>query len=417
MNFLLVANPDNGVVKRYELENFRNTGTYKCGLKNISSLTMGSGSTGPALITSGQEPDEFEAGFVDPASLKKLDLDVHWQDAKPPALNQPGMVRCSSDGRLFVFSSQGATHLLTIQSTHVEHTDPGKWAYQVFVTEDGELLSFYAGSRSWLYRNGKFARQRRDETGMYVPGLQAGLHLRLHHVHQEQERFDIIELFAKGIERPFASLPIPSLQNYLRQTSYRYPRMAYDQQVLLSANHQKLAVVLGDEIEVLEFDLQPMLDSVARYYLSIVSSPVTHAKVEKPYVYQIRAVSGNKDLVYALVDGPDGLSVDDQGKVTWRPDVTLTGQDSQGYGFGDQRKPQAGPAFLSNPRLVTGFKLNEGVSTFNWRTTVRTATPWQMPSVVARFDARYSGSWRRLPWLAPRSTAALPVVRRLHVVC
>ena len=52
----------------------------------------------------------------------------------------------------------------------------------------------------------------------------------------------------------------------------------------------------------------------------ITSTPVTTAAPGGPYRYDVRATDPNGDqLTYELVQAPDGMTIDQLGRITWQP--------------------------------------------------------------------------------------------------
>src|SRR5207302_2598297 len=97
---LFVSLPDNSLLQRWDLATLNRDLTVTTAGGKITALCMGSGSTGPLLVTRG----EFGAaavGFLDPRTLKPLDVqrggDGHIDGGEGT------QVRASADGRVFGF--------------------------------------------------------------------------------------------------------------------------------------------------------------------------------------------------------------------------------------------------------------------------------------------------------------------------
>lgn len=57
---------------------------------------------------------------------------------------------------------------------------------------------------------------------------------------------------------------------------------------------------------------------------TIVSTPPTSAVPDAPYSYDVQATDPERDAItYALVQGPEGMTVDEYGRLRWTPDASL----------------------------------------------------------------------------------------------
>ena len=112
--------------------------------------------------------------------------------------------------------------------------------------------------------------------------------------------------------------------------------------------------------------------------IKIVSKPITHAKPNSEYEYEVEAESNiDCPIIYELLEGPDGMTIDSTGKITWttpdhgtfhvavkaslecRPEISFTQKFSITVGEGDDKPFCAlihGPATFEN-----GDSVKEGV--------------------------------------------------------
>jgi RHS repeat-associated protein len=72
-----------------------------------------------------------------------------------------------------------------------------------------------------------------------------------------------------------------------------------------------------------------VVETAANTAPEILSAPRTQVRVETPYLYQLNASDPNGDpLSYSVINGPDGLTIDDNGLVTWTPQTNQLGDQT-----------------------------------------------------------------------------------------
>jgi len=83
----------------------------------------------------------------------------------------------------------------------------------------------------------------------------------------------------------------------------------------------------NDRLVLRRLDLGEALDRTGEDYLIVNSTPVLAAKVGQKLEHQIVAKSKKGGLSFSLAEGPQGLTVGPEGKVTWLPPQTLRGEE------------------------------------------------------------------------------------------
>jgi len=83
----------------------------------------------------------------------------------------------------------------------------------------------------------------------------------------------------------------------------------------------------NDRLVLRRLDLGEALDRAGDDYLIVTSTPVLAARVGQKLEHQIMAKSKHGGLSFGIAEGPQGLSLGPEGKVTWVPPRTLRGDE------------------------------------------------------------------------------------------
>ncbi len=94
----------------------------------------------------------------------------------------------------------------------------------------------------------------------------------------------------------------------------------------LGGNTATVIAVDDDGAETQQVIAIAVVSSAPNAPTEVTSLPRTNARVGAPYLYQVEATDPNGDpLSYRVVEGPEGLTVDELGLVTWVPGLTQIG--------------------------------------------------------------------------------------------
>ena len=314
---LFVASED-GSLDRYDLAQFVLTKSTRLRFSApIQGIAIGSAAKGPLLVTAASNQRDFQARFVDPKTLRKANnLKVV---PRTTMGIQEGAIRASPDGDVFVFFDRRMFHVLKRKETGYEHFFSNLSPAFVSISPDGSRLMTSSGSFPVELTDRH--RQRTSNQPTLVPGLQSLMHMQVVRTRSRASRdwTTVIGLFVQGLESPFAVL-VDENQYYLPDSVFQaYDRMGLDKRLILSATYRKLAIVVGNQIEIYDFDLEGMVRNLEAEFLVIVSEPVTRSSIGTEFLYEIKVLSSHKTLEFRLVESPDGMTVDQDGKVRWKP--------------------------------------------------------------------------------------------------
>lgn len=82
----------------------------------------------------------------------------------------------------------------------------------------------------------------------------------------------------------------------------------------------------NDRIVRREFDLQEAMEPTGADYLLVVSSPPTRAKAGGRWEYAMKTVARHGPVDYALESGPEGLTLDPEGRLAWQIPAHIRGE-------------------------------------------------------------------------------------------
>jgi hypothetical protein len=82
-----------------------------------------------------------------------------------------------------------------------------------------------------------------------------------------------------------------------------------------------------DRLVLRRLDLKKSLNTTGRDYFLITSRTRLHAKAGQMLNHQITGISRAGGLRYTLTQGPDGLAVSPDGRLSWAPPKDVTGGD------------------------------------------------------------------------------------------
>lgn len=136
-------------------------------------------------------------------------------------------------------------------------------------------------------------------------------------------------LYEAGKTRPLGPLgEFPGWKTEGNSGLQQYDRDAllFDQRIIFTPTYGRIAFVSLDDLSIVlrPFDLKGALDASGVDYLVVTSNPTTSVQRERPWQYQIEAISKAGGVKFALEFAPTGMDVSESGLVTWKPAEPLS---------------------------------------------------------------------------------------------
>jgi hypothetical protein len=326
MDKLIVALPNARVLQRWSLTTFEREATAQQDFPGtVDSLTMGSASSGPLLVglASRQEFGQTSGLFVDPATFKQIEPD--WKD---PNSRMPGMssrtARASADGTVFAFrdNGPGEPHTMTVIALDGERAQVHSvWNLPGAVANPGPdgrflymLSGVYTTKLEFLYPK----PQNNTIWKNFIPARTGGDYLmvefdsrdfrRSERNPQDRDTGDV-HFFLPNQDKPFARLEkISGLTGGFDRRIHFIP----------AAHLLVLAPAKGEQLILHRFDPEAALEKSGVDFLVITSQAPPRVKPGGDYVYPMVVKSKKGGVKYKLEAGPQGMAVDNTGKVTWK---------------------------------------------------------------------------------------------------
>lgn len=323
MNKLIVMEPTQNTLTRYDLGTFEKEATEKLSVRVATHgrIAMGSASAGPLLIategTGGVGDPKME--FLDPATFKPVDIEhqshQHWR-----TWQDNDRLRASSDGRVFtVFGANGMTAVVVNGGT-AKHHQPTDATTYLAPGPDGNV---YAGNGVFTPELKRIGRAPANGTGWpFLPAAEGQMHLNLLPAAANQ--------FGGGQSQKWkAEVRMPgeerAMYTFRDVGTFSFDHwggvgglLPLDARVHFAPSAGLLVTVLGtdDKLVLRKYDLHKSLEESGVDYLYVSSRPRTVVP-GKGFEYQIDAKSKKGGVKCKLDAGPTGLAVSEAGKVTW----------------------------------------------------------------------------------------------------
>jgi hypothetical protein len=321
---LIVFGNDQGVVSRWNLATQERELTVNSPFGGkISSIAMGAGSRGPAMVfrTSGS----FQSGiaFLDLDTLGEFKVDWENNNRPSPSFNGFNQTHASNRGSYFTVPGCGPIHLNgnkikfgwdRNQGTYLPSAD-GRYFFQQGRqynfemqttsgdTNFGTVVPAVAGDFFLGFNSTSNSRNGRNSTTILSP-----------------------RLYMYGESRSIVNLPKLKLAvqaNGMGGVSYQYAGL---QNRVCFVPDAKAVVISDPTLESLtihRLDLDQALEDSGVDYLLVTSRPEPEVKFGQAFSYPMVVKSKNGGLKFNLESGPKGMLVDQQGNVTWQVPNTL----------------------------------------------------------------------------------------------
>jgi Trypsin-like peptidase domain len=362
---VLIAFPDQAIVQRFDLDALnRPPASFASPIKaRWLRMAMGSDSDGPLLVawtphavTIGQNRALFS--FVDAADLKVLKAGElilagyqrnGWISPSGGTFafnfitNERVHVRASGGGNLFgIWSSQTAPsgfNRLAVRHSSLEGCYEHMGLAHLAPGPDG--CTFYTGRGGVIDSDGRplrgSAKRPNSDPEMTVPSPDPAYYLRIFgllptgpldhlsprtvaaavHAADDGERL----LTIHGLDEMGEG---QVLARYGAQEDFTVEKRFH----LIPAASLLITIPSGDDRLVLRrLDLKKSLDRTGHGYFLITSRPSLHAKAGERLSHQITGISRAGGLRYTLTQGPDGLAVSSDGRLSWVPPKEVAGSD------------------------------------------------------------------------------------------
>jgi hypothetical protein len=334
---LLVAYPGKGVLARYDLASGEREVTAALPVQGtVAGVCMGSASDGPLLvIQAGGQPWGNSAIFLDPATLKPLDVKF------PENTRQPGFVpqltRASPDGNVFTSRDGVGGEPHSVRCVVLGRDQPTvheTWMGPSILVPgpDGQHLYTAAGVYNYQLKP-VFPKDQNPQGGMlakpYLPAEQGDIFLQLQPPGdggipipgREAKGPGAVAFFLPGDETPFTKLDDVEGVN-VEGIAYgnAHDPISHDKRVhyIPAANLLVTIPATNDRLLLYRFDLDKELAKTNTNYLFVASQPPRRAEKGAAYSYKLDVKSKQGGVKYQLASGPDGMKVSDAGVVTWK---------------------------------------------------------------------------------------------------
>jgi hypothetical protein len=317
MDRLLVVSPSRRTVQRWNLLNLGPQPEQQAQLTangTVAGVCMGSGSAGPALLYYG----EGGADFFDLQALRLLT--PGGDNPKLPAM-APGTVRASADGRTFVGREPLGGEPHQMQVIRIE----GQQVKVQSVWGVSGSLAIPSPNGGFFYTDTGVHNERMDQvlngspgSGMYnpfVPAQRGGffVHAQRNFIDQSKPS---LAFYLPGQTKPFASWDNNPEGVFDGEGSFGFGRDTHLHWV--PAADVVIAIPkTNDRLILHRFDLDKELKKAGVNYLFVTSQPTPVAKKGEAYEYSITTRSKRPGVGFQLNDGPPGMAVGADGKLTW----------------------------------------------------------------------------------------------------
>ncbi len=304
---LVVVDCKNRVVARYNLRSFEKELARPVSVRHrIVNVNMGCASNGPVFVGAGGGVDN-NCLFLDLRTLEPADI-----SASPQRWSRSGaggtLVRVSANGQVFSMWEPGTSpsglQAVAISGgtsqVHYKHESVGT----ITPNADGRLLytdrTVFSTDLEEVNRCNKA-----------VPAVQAGLYVQCG---------GGLTVHVEGGMMPFASIQgVPSVEPSHRSERARASAERFQRTHFIP--DAKVFVVLprtNNQVVMRRFDLDTALENAHFDYLLIASRPPRSTARGNPFEYQVETKAKRNDVTYALVSGPEGMTMSDDGIVRWQ---------------------------------------------------------------------------------------------------
>jgi hypothetical protein len=308
-NRLVTLSTDLGIITRYNLQTRQRELSRPLSLpKAVTQTAMGHAADGPIFVSSGET--------VTPVNLKTLEVETFKAEGNR-GFGFRGAIRISANGKTLTSWGGGSpSGLLSFVKTgdswnaHYEHDSVGA----ILPSADGRLLFTNSG----IYTS-ELAKVN-AEGALYSPAAHGDFYLKISGgtYHNVRERGKVtVTLFRSGDSRPIVTLPIEP--DFMDGDGWGRVDMTMEQRVIVLPRAELIVMMnkTRDQLKLLPFNLDKILDDSGIDYLLVASQAPESARLKQRYEYPIDVKSKRGNVRYELAAGPEGMEIDTTGKITW----------------------------------------------------------------------------------------------------
>ncbi len=318
MDKLVVVDPDKSVIQRWNLITFEKEVTAPlpatAGLK-ATAIGMGSASNGPLLVQGLDFPRLGEWFLFDVTTMKEVPGGLDRHNSGIECRPNDRVLACGDGRTVVVNRREGGASLLAMSGARwtVSQT-PWQSRGPVFPSADGGTVY---GIGDLCSPNGKRVGQAAGGDRFYVPAASGPLVLA---ITDKKDSHEVGRGCSVAVHAPRDTRPMFHLPPFEALRSLFVPNegWSFDGHVFFVPQAAVVAVLpkVADRIVLYPVDVAAELAKTDLDYLFVASQPPPAAP-GKRFEYQIDAKAKAGGLRYKLDFGPTGLSVAENGVVTW----------------------------------------------------------------------------------------------------
>ena len=320
---LLVAINDQNILERWDIA----TGERELTLPipdgmRYQSLAMGSATDGPALFAG----EDLRVAFFDPATLRKMDIDVQEQPWVGGHAFKKVRVSASRDGSVFACwvpgSSIHGTYSIMLNGATARTNFHRQWTAHALPSPDG---SFIYTDRGFLSHDLESIEPDRFNDMETMPCLDNSSYFLAF-----KREGDMMGNGSDGTPGLYSAIDkrllvmLPAMPELARRKSpgWNANRPFFEttaKQMFFWANASLMITLpqTRDQLLLRHVDIMDAMDKAGIDYLFIDSTPPMSALKGALYSYQVHVRSKRGDVKYALDSGPPGMRLSSMGLLEW----------------------------------------------------------------------------------------------------
>jgi S1-C subfamily serine protease len=358
---LIIVYPNTKIIQAYKIGSFERTDSKSIpGDGLIRSIAMGASSQGPLLFAKTYANAGVVAsstgtiGFIDPDTLRPIpdyrvegrnqvmrqDLPKGEMAFQELNMDWNAVLRAAAGGTTFgawrtAVSPTGVISVV-VQGKAVRYAYQHNSAGHVVPGPDGRIL--YTGVGGLLDENLKPVQAGLPSEDYYLPSTDPGYFLgftnlpdafgrNIQNQNQNQnqnqsefERKPRCKVFLTGATTPLLDFGEVEEMNFQRRANTQDKSAPpLDRRIVFNPSAKVLVTVpeSADQLVVRRVDIIESLQQSPVDYLFVTSLPPRTAFRRQAYEYQVAVASRKGGATYSLTDGPAGMTISPQGKVSW----------------------------------------------------------------------------------------------------
>lgn len=293
----------------------------------ILAVAMGYASHGPILLGYGKDSQNPSP------TVQMLDL----QTLKPIAMQPPPLqldverkltIRTSADGTVFGLWPNGpGVAALVALGDHVGVYYHGGKAEYVRPSASGDTIFTRLGNFDAELRAKESAHEGKGEPN-WVPAIASPLFVGvLQHESRHGKKSAVKTHATIAIHAIDSPTPLLTLADFDEHLGHSHESFGIDGHFIYNPALNVLAVLHEPEPELVihRLNLEERLKAAGKNYLVIVSSPPLAYSPGTRFTYAIKTLSSRSNPAFSLQSGPAGMTVSNDGQLSWMPDGTHHG--------------------------------------------------------------------------------------------